>query len=86
VKQRLLTVKQLSEETGVPTGTIYHLVERGKLATIRFTNSTRAGIRIREDDWQACVERSRKPAETEGQSVDRPTTISDLPGADRYAH
>ena len=46
---RLLSVRAFAEETSIPISTVYLLVARGELGSIRFGEG-RGSVRIPEDD------------------------------------
>jgi excisionase family DNA binding protein len=48
---RLLTIRQVAEQLGISTATIYTLVERGELAHVRVSNA----IRIATADVSAFI-------------------------------
>jgi excisionase family DNA binding protein len=78
----LLTVRQVSEATGIPRDTLYgHFAPRGDLPIVRPGHT----IYVRRDDLEAWISKHRvAPAK---ESIARAVTrraISDLPGADRY--
>lgn len=88
--QRLLTVEELSGETGIPKASLYKLVApHGDLACIRTQigrsskRQTHGQIRIQWSDWENWLARHRtSPRETRPASP-RPASLN-LPGADRY--
>lgn len=89
----LLTLQELSDETGIPVATLYtKCAPTGDLPVVRLTvgssakRKTRGRIRVRREDWEAYVLRHRT-AQEEQQAVTRARAdVSDLPGATRYAH
>jgi hypothetical protein len=56
--QRLLTLRQSSQEYGVPERSIYDQIARGKLACVRFPDSRRVWVDRR--DIEALIESSRE--------------------------
>jgi excisionase family DNA binding protein len=59
---RLLTVRQVAEQLGVSTATVYALVDRGELVHVRVSNA----IRIAAADVSAFVAASTHPAKRGG--------------------
>lgn len=56
---RLLSLRELADETGVPRSTWYTIVARGELPVVRIGER---GIRVREDDFLEWVEQNREVA------------------------
>jgi excisionase family DNA binding protein len=59
---RLLTVRQVAEQLGISTATVYALVERGELGHVRVSNA----IRIALADVSAFVAASSHPPKRGG--------------------
>jgi hypothetical protein len=85
----LLTVEELSEESGYPVKTLYGLLApAGDLPCIRTAigpsakRRTRGRIRIRRTDWDAWLDRHASGPRAD---VKRSGSALALPGADRYA-
>jgi len=84
---RLLTIAELVEETGIPRETLYRLVASGDLAHVRSVSGpgqkyrTRGRIRILRADWDDWIARHRTPA-TPAETKRTPTLA--LPGADLF--
>lgn len=56
---RLLSLKAVAEQTTIPRSTWYTIVAHGEIPVVR---TGKAGIRIREDDLLAWIERQREVA------------------------
>jgi hypothetical protein len=88
----LLTLQQLSDETGIPVATLYtKCAPSGDLPVVRMTEGpstkrrTRGRIYIRREDWDAYVLRHRTARDEQAIERVRPRAdIRDLPGASRY--
>jgi hypothetical protein len=94
VKQ-LLTLQELSAETGIPVATLYTMcAPTGDLPVVRphgkatTKRKTTGRIYVKRADWDAFVESRRSaPASETHQVIDGDVvrrSISDLPGSSRY--
>lgn len=55
---RLISIAEFSKETSIPKSTIYAMIARGEIPSIRYGEG-RGSIRIHEDDARAWIEASR---------------------------
>ena len=63
----MLTVKDVAEKLQIAAGTVYALIESGRLVAHRFGNG-RGTIRVTEEDLNAYIESCRQ-----GKSVEKRT-------------
>ncbi len=87
----LLTLRQLSAETGLPLATLYELcAPHGDLPVIRPAkkrgDATRGRIYVQRSDWEAWISAHRvtSAAPIVERAVVR-KSFMDLPGADRFS-